>query len=168
MRDAYLETIDEALETHRDFLPGAPERPLVMDRLHAYSYFLEAMVPLLDRAECVEAYRAGLASVSCYLRNIRAEFVRSDVYAQLLRARVYASAVIPPDRDLAREEAAALADFQAVSADARLDGGFFFGSRAGVVLPHANPVSTAFAVQALEVWRAFEAGETNPCTQPPI
>jgi hypothetical protein len=27
--------------------------------------------------------------------------------------------------------------------------------------PHVNPVSTTFAIQALEMWRAFEAGESE-------
>jgi uncharacterized protein YyaL (SSP411 family) len=153
MRDAYLETVYEAIDTHRSFLPGTDERLRVMDRLHAYSYFLEALSPLLDRQECVEAYRAALANVSCYLRDIRPAFVRSDVYAQLLRARVYGAKVIPVDRELACDEASALAAFQAVSEDPRVDGGFYFGKRAGEIMPHANPVSTAFAIQAMEVWR---------------
>ena len=67
-----------------------------------------------------------------YLREIAPEFVRSDVYAQLLRAR---------GRDCG--EAAALAEFQAES------GAFLFGRRGGQLIPHENPVSTAFAVQAL-------------------
>jgi len=154
MRDAYLESIAEALRTHRDFLPGTGERLRIMDRLHAYSYFMEALSPLLDRAECVEAYREALRRVSCYLRDIRPDFVRSDVYAQLLRARIYAAGVIPLDRDFARDEAEALAGFQASTGDPRTDGGFFFGKRGGAIVPHANPVSTAFAIQALEVWRA--------------
>jgi hypothetical protein len=168
LRDAYLETISDALRGYREFLPGTAERLRVMDRLHAASYFLEALSPLLDRAECVEAYRFTMHSVARHLRDLAPEFARSDVYAQLLRARVYASRAIPVDLAAAREEAAALATFQAASPDPRVDGGFWFGRRGDEIIPHVNPVSTAFAVQALEVWRAFESGDPNPCLAPPV
>lgn len=168
LRDAYFETIDAAMCSHRNFLPGTAERLRVMDRLHAASYFLEALSPLLHRAECVEAYRFTMQSVSEYLRDLAPEFARSDVYAQLLRARVYGAGAIPVDFNAAREEAAALARFQAASPDPRIDGGFWFGRRGDEMIPHVNPVSTAFAVQALEVWRAFEMGEPNPCLAAPI
>jgi hypothetical protein len=168
LRAAYLETIEDALKTYRDFLPGTSERLRVMDRLHAYSYFLEALYPQLHRPECVEAYRFTMDRVSFYLRDLAPEFARSDVYAQLLRARVYAAGVIPVDGEKAREEAAALAQFQAASEDPRIEGGFFFGRRGEAFIPHINPVSATFAVQALEVWRAFESGDPDPCLQPPI
>jgi hypothetical protein len=54
-------------------------------------------------------------------------------------------------------EADALAEFQQASDDPRIDGGFAFGRRDGVVSPHINPVSTAFAMQALY--------PTKPCRQ---
>ena len=40
----------------------------------------------------------------------------------------------------------------------RIDGGFWFGRRAGAWLPYVNPVSAAFALQALDVWRIRLAG----------
>jgi hypothetical protein len=159
LRRAYLELLHI---NHRDFLPGTTERLRVMDRLHAACYFLEGLSPVLDRPECVEAYRCMMGRISGYLRDIAPDFARSDVYAQLLRARVCAASVIPLDRALAREEACALAGFQ------RPDGGFWFGRRDGQMIPHVNPVSTAFSIQALEVWRAFESGESNPCPYPTI
>ncbi len=172
LRDAYLEMLDQALQSYRDFLPGAADRLRVMDRLHAYSYFLEAMYPMLHRAECVDAYRFTLDAVSRYLRDIAPDFARSDVYAQLLRARVYGAKVVPVNLPAAREEAIALAGFQAHTDDPRTDGGFLFGRLHGSLVPHANPVSTAFAIQALEAWRAFEetteAGVEDPCRLPPI
>ena len=168
LREAFLETIDGALRTHREFLPNGLDRFSVMDRLHAYCYFLEALSPLLDRQDCVQAYRYALDAISNRLREIRPEFARSDVYAQLLRARVYGARAVPVDRAAAREEAAALAGFQAESDDVQIDGGFLFGRLAGVPIPHVNPVSTAFAVQALEVWLALEAGAAHPCAAPPI
>lgn len=166
MRDAYLEMIGQALLDHEDFLPGTADRLRVMDRLHAYCYFLEALWPLLDRPDCVAAYRTGLRKVSALLRHSENHLVRSDVYAQLLRARVYGAIVIPVDVPLARHEAQTLAGFQPVSDDPRIDGGFFFGIRNGEMQQHSNPVSTAFAMQALEVWRAFETGTMIPASAP--
>jgi hypothetical protein len=164
----YLDLIEAGIHTCRGFLAGANERPKIMDRLHAYSYFLEALSPLLDRTDCVNTYKNVLTEAARYLRELAPEFARSDVYAQVLRARVRASHVIPLDVEAAQEEAAALAEFQAHSDDARFDGGFIFGKRAGVMSPHVNPVSTAFAIQALEMWRAFRAGEYETCLQSPI
>jgi hypothetical protein len=166
--DAWLEMLEASLRTHRGFLPGSADRMRVMDRLHAYCYFLEALWPVLDRADCVEAYRYGIEAVSGHLREIAPQFVRSDVYAQLLRARVYGAKIIPVDQAAASEEAEALEGFQTFSEDQRIDGAWLFGRRDGKMVLHANPVSTAFAMQALEVWGAFEAGETDPCQQPPI
>jgi hypothetical protein len=158
----YLEVVEAGIRSCRGFLAGADERLKVMDRLHALLYFLEALSPMLDRADCVETYGDVLEAAVRHRRELESEFVRSDVYAQTLRARIRASHVIPMDIAAAHEEAAALAEFQADS------GGFIFGKRAGVLSPHVNPVSTAFAMQALEMWRAFEAGESETCLQPPI
>jgi hypothetical protein len=176
LRQDYLDLIESGMHTYRGFLAGANERLKIMDRLHAYSYFLEALSPLLDRADCVQTYRNVLNEAARYLRELAPEFARSDVYAQVLRARVRASQAIPLDVDAAREEASALirfqvgflADSQMESQDPRQDGGFLFGSRAGVLSPHVNPVSTTFAIQALEMWRGFEAGESQTCLQSPI
>jgi hypothetical protein len=164
----YLDVIDSGMHTCRGFLAGADERLKVMDRLHAYSYFLEALSPVLDRADCVKTYRFVLDEASGKLRELAPEFCRSDVYAQLLRARVRASHAIPVDTAAAAEEAAALAGFQVESGDPRFHGGFLFGRRGGTPSPHVNPVSTTFAIQALEMWRAFQAGDAEACLQPPI
>ena len=158
----YLDMIEAGIHSCGGFLAGADDRLKVMDRLHALLYFVEALSPLLDRSDCVETYRDVLEEAALRRRQLESEFARSDVYAQTLRARIRASHVIPVDIVAAREEAAALETFQAES------GGFFFGLRAGVVSPHVNPVSTAFAIQALEMWRAFEAGESETCLQSPI
>jgi hypothetical protein len=168
LRQAYLDVVESGIHTCRGFLAGADERLKIMDRLHAYSYFLEALSPLLDRADCVRTYCYVLTEASRYLRELAPDFVRSDVYAQVLRARVRASHVIPLDVDAAREEAAALVGFQSESDDPHFNGGFVFGKRGGEMSPHVNPVSTTFAIQALEMWRAFEAGESEQCLQSPI
>ena len=115
---------------------------------------------LFRSPECVKAYNQGLEAVSMLLNEIQATFARSDVYAQLLRARMYGGC------GAAASEAETLAAFQAVSDDPRGirgNGGFFFGRRDGKMSPHVNPVSTVFALQALEMWRQHEAGTKPPC-----
>ncbi len=168
LRENYLSVIEFGRQTCGTFLAGADERLKVMDRLHAYCYFLEALSPLLDRTEYVKTYGEVMAETAGALRSLAPQFVRSDVYAQLLRARIRASHVIPVDTTAAREEATALVGFQSDNADPRFDGGFIFGKRGGVLSPHVNPVSTTFAIQALEMWHAFEAGDTGTCLQAPI
>jgi hypothetical protein len=166
MCDAYFDMIGDALRTHRSFLPGASDPARVMDRLHAYCYFLEALTPLLDRAECADAYRYGIGEVSRYVRQIRATFVRSDVYAQLLRARLCGSGALAVDSASAAEEARWLEEFQADCDDGHVQGGFYFGFRDGRFIPHVNPVSTAFAAQALELWQACRSGSSMLCPSP--
>ncbi len=163
LREAYLEFADSALKLHSNFLPEAACRHGVMDRLHAYCYFLEGLLPRSERPECRKAFLECTASISKWVRDLKSEFIRSDVYAQLLRIRIYGAAFLPVDRDAAADEAEALASFQAVSEDRRTDGGFWFGRRAGAMLPHVNPVSTAFAIQALDLWRRFQAEDAPPC-----
>jgi hypothetical protein len=89
------------------------------------------------------------------LREIAPEFDRSDVYAQLLRMRLYAdrAGALPLDGAAAQFEAEKLAQFQSDG------GGFYFGRKAGVWLPYVNPVSSAFALQALELWDECRTGK---------
>ena len=162
LRTAWETSLSAALESHARFLPQETDeitRYGVMDRLHAYSYFLEALTAVLDRPECRSAYASALAAVERHLRRIAPVFVRSDVYAQLLRARLNGQEVVPLDVAAASAEADALRTFQCASDDPRIDGGFSFGRRDGVLSPHINPVSTAFAMQALEMWQ----GGTKLC-----
>ena len=142
-RGLYGSAREMALGNYRDFLPGHQERAGVMDRLHAFLYFLEGLLPAAGEARVDPVIAGGIADVARLLRDIAPEFARCDVYAQLLRLRLYA------DRggDAAANEAEALAGFQAA------DGGFYFGRKHGVWLPHVSPVATAFAIQALEMWR---------------
>ena len=58
-----------------------------MDRLHAYCYFLEA---LLFTADNREALASGIEHAGRLLREIAPSFERSDVNAQLLRVRLVA------------------------------------------------------------------------------
>ena len=169
--DEFIGLHEEALEgfltTHRAFLDGEPDRARIMDRLHAYCYFLEGLLPKARRPECAAALGEGIGRVGSLLREIAPVFERSDVCAQLLRIRLYAAALeaVPLDRELAQEEAAALPAFQFQDADRRAAGGFCFGRKEGASMPFVNPVSTVFSIQALEQWTEFEAGRFRPDVQ---
>ena len=160
----YGESIDPALANSAGFLPDAGGRLKTMDRLHAYLYFLEGLMPVVaDNAKARCALAGGIRQVSWLLHDIAPEFARADVYAQLLRIRILADAAgaEPLDRETAAAEARALAEFQAVSDDPRIDGGYWFGRKNGTYLPHVNPVSAAFAIEALDLWER-PAGATEP------
>ena len=152
---AYEWALERALGSEAEFLPGETDREKVMDRLHPYAYFLEGLLPILNRSDCAGAFRKGLQRLSEYLHEIAPLFVRSDVYAQLLRLRLYGESLadVPLDFGAAAHEAAHAAGFQAASDDRRLAGGFWFGRKGGEVLPFVNPVSTAFCLQALALWK---------------
>jgi hypothetical protein len=151
---AYERALDAALESDREFLPGDPVPDNVMDRLHAYSYFLEGLLPMVERGRHADVHRAGVKKLAAHLHEIAPRFARSDVYAQLLRARLFGEALGAGelDRETAALEVRTLAEFQLESEDPRLAGGFGFGRKAGQPMPFANPVSTAFGLQALALW----------------
>jgi hypothetical protein len=156
----YESALQAALENDREFLPGDADSELVMDRLHAYGYFLEGLLPVLDRPDCASAFRNGVDRAARYLREIAPVFARSDVYAQLLRARLMG--VFPLDRATARHEAEQAASFQSAS------GGFLFGRKQGVDMPFVNPVSTAFCAQALALWNDHASGRMPVAPQSQI
>jgi hypothetical protein len=146
-----------ALANHEEFLQNENDREKLMDRLHAYCYFLEALLYTSER----QALDWGVSRVARLLREIAPEFERSDVNAQLLRVRLGAHhlGLVPLDETAAREEAARTASFQALDAtDPRLRGGFWFGRKRSQTLPFSNPVSTAFCAQALALWGDHQAG----------
>ena len=151
---AYETTLQDALATEHDFLPGETDANKVMDRLHAYAYFLEGLLPVLDREDCSRALRNGIDRIAGYVGEIAPMFVRSDVYAQLLRLRLYGSVLgaIPLDQEAAAYEARQAAAFQRQSEDFRVSNGFFFGRKDGKLMPFVNPVSTALCAQALALW----------------
>jgi hypothetical protein len=164
----YQSMLAACLETHRSFLNAEPDREeppgreRTMDRLHAYAYFLEGLLPAADRDDVRAALADGLARASALRREIAPLFERSDVAAQLLRVRLIAHHLHALDlsEENAREEATRAASFQAPGdhPDVRLRGGFFFGSRHGELLPFSNPVSTAFCTQALQLWSHHQTG----------
>lgn len=155
-RANFESALELALADAPTFLPGTHDRLRVMDRLHAFSYFLEALIPVASVPRCGAALKEGIARLSEYLRSIRGEFARSDVHAQLLRVRLYTAraGVVRLNENEAAEEAAAIASFQYESGDPKMDGGFSFGRRNGADLPYANPVSTVFCLQAAAMWEA--------------
>lgn len=150
---SYERVLNDSLRTWRDFLPGHPDRAKVMDRLHAFSYFLEGLLPRAADPRCCLALHEGIDLAAGLTREIAPEFERSDVYAQILRVRLYAEAlgVLPLDRRAAEYEANRLREFESP------DGGFRFGRRGSEWLPYANPVSTAFAMQALAMFSGAPA-----------
>jgi hypothetical protein len=155
-RNLYEGLREESLRTALDFLPGHADRRKVVDRLHAYLYFLEGLLPMPDAA-----LDEGIQRVGGFLRELAREFERSDVYAQLLRVRVYAASIgaVPLDRAAAEWEAERLLEFSTQAEDQRIDGGFYFGRTAGNWEPYINPVSAAFALQALALWNG--AGQAH-------
>ncbi len=154
-------SLASALRTHESFLPGDADPNRVMDRLHPYLYFLEALLFVAGREECTRVLVSGIDRVAALLRKISPQFERSDVCAQLLRVRLVAHHLnaVSLDETAAAEEAGRVAGYQARFDDTRLDGGFWFGRRHGEILPYMNPVSTAFSLQALALWEQHRAGE---------
>jgi len=165
--DAFRELYDQALHrhlgAHAGFLDQEQNPERVMDRLHAYCYFLEALLPRAGEAGPSQALESGIERVGRLLREIRPRFERSDVYAQLLRVRLYSAATgaVALDTEQAQEEASAIEGFQFDDPDPRVAGGFSFGRRAGVLAPFVNPVSTIFAVQALRMWAEHLGGRLH-------
>lgn len=149
-RDWYDDVLETALATHISFLPGEDNAQRIMDRLHAYLYFMEGMLPAAAREECVEAYRLGLSNAASLLRKIGPAFRRSDVCAQILRTRLHCG--LPIDRVAAEEEAAWCLGYQYADGDARHRNGFSFGSNGHGLMPFVNPVSAAFCMQAIDEW----------------
>jgi hypothetical protein len=160
----YEAALADFLPSHASFLEAEPDTERVMDRLHAYCYFLEGLLPRAARPDCAAALQDGIRRVRRLLEEISARFERSDVCAQLLRIRLYAAAlgVAPLDRPAAEDEAARILGFQYHDPAQSLDGAFCFGRRGGKLTPFANPVSTAFCVQALEMWSQYQNGTFRP------
>ena len=146
---------------YREFLPGHPERHKVMDRLHAFCYFLEGLLPRADDdRRCAAALRDGIARAAHALRDIAPRVralrrVRAVAARAAVRRLAGSGAARLGYRGAASAEATA--GFQASAVDPRIDGGFWFGRKDGEWLPFVNPVSTAFAGQALELWEASAA-----------
>lgn len=160
----YEKALSRALRTSSRFFEHEPQPGRIMDRLHAFGYFLEALLPRAGRPEVRQALEDGIARAAAHLRAVRGGFERSDAVAQLLRVRLWADQLgaVPLDEDAAAEEAAWTASHQMTSEEARLDGGFNFGRRDGKPTNFSNPVSTAFSMQALALWQDHLEGRPLP------
>ncbi len=160
LASAFERMLSYSLATHLSFLPGTPHDTEVMDRLHAYAYFLEGLLPAATLPEHAAALREGIGRVAYHLRRLEGQFARCDVYAQLLRLRLFADAegVIALDEAAADYEAGVIRDFQANGNDRPTTGGFWFGRKYGDLLPFSNPVTTAFSLQALALWQEYQDG----------
>jgi hypothetical protein len=153
-----------ALATHESFLKDEPNREKLMDRLHAYCYFLEALLQAIEHEEARRALAWGIERTGALLREIGPEFERSDVNAQLLRVRLFShhTGVVSLNTASAEEEAARTAEFQEMKcSNERVAGGFWFGRKGSAMLPFSNPVSTAFCAQALALWDDHTKGCWN-------
>ena len=157
----YRSVLAASLHSYQSFLPGPVEETAVMDRLHAYAYFLEGMLPVMKEPACQAALRVGIPTLARYAREVAPRFLRSDVLAQLLRMRIFAarSGVVAMDIEAARHEASHIREFQSNDDNPRLKGGFWFGRKEGKMLPFMNPVSTVFCYQALDMWERYQGGE---------
>jgi hypothetical protein len=166
----YERLLENALRSYSGFLPGHSDPLKVVDRLHAFLYFLEGMLPKAgepagspeNAKRCRAALCDGIRRVAYHVDRTASQFERSDVYAQLLRIRLIADwmGIVPLDKAAAQREVSTLAGFQVVSDDRRIDGGFYFGRKGAAWLPYVNPVSTAFAAQALELWLRHSTGQS--------
>ncbi len=90
-RTGYDRMLAYALDTHASFLPGDARPEKVMDRLHAYGYFLEGLIPVLERPECAAAMAAGIDRVALLLRELA-----PVSYAPMFMRSCFAPAFTPP------------------------------------------------------------------------
>jgi hypothetical protein len=149
------------LKTHEGFVRGDDNPENIMDRLHAYCYFLEGLLPVAtEDMKASHALQHGVLDVENFMREVTASYQRCDVVAQLLRLRLYADRIGIMELDFAEaeKEALALEQFQHQSTDPKIDGGFAFARRRGELTPHVNPATTAVAIQALAMWEQAEDG----------
>ena len=159
LRPHYDRLLEDSLRSYGSFLPGHPDPLKIVDRLHPFLYFLEGLLPVGGNPRAAAALCDGIRRTAELLRQLAPQFERADVYAQLLRIRIYAAnaGAAPLDRPAAEWEAAQLRSFQVESPDPRIDGGFYFGRKDGQWIPHVSPVPTAFAIQALAMWETGQA-----------
>jgi hypothetical protein len=149
------------LKTHEGFVRGDDDPENIMDRLHAYCYFLEGLLPVAaEHMAASHALQHGVLDVENLMKQVTAKYQRCDVVAQLLRLRLYSDRIGIMELDLpqAEKEVLLLEQFQHQSTDPRTDGGFAVARRNGQLAPQVSPASTAVAIQALAMWEQAEDG----------
>ncbi len=150
-----------SLKRHEGFLPGDEDPEAIMDRMHAYCYFLEGLLPVAaEDMAASQALQHGILRVENLMDDLSRDYERCDVVAQTLRLRLYADRMGMMELDFPRaeSEAAALEGFQLQSTDPNVDGGFAYARRGGQLTPELSPSTTAFAIQALNMWEQAEEG----------
>lgn len=160
--------LEWCLRQHELFLGATNEPDRLADRLHAYCYFLEGLLPFLEkRFDCGLVIQSGLNRVEILQEEVRPALERCDVIAQTLRLRLLCDykGLVELDASAASREAESLPGFQFRTEDRRTNGAFAFGRRGGQLVCHANPVSTMFALQALRMWREYQNGELRTTWQ---
>lgn len=157
----YDSMLNRCLQSHASFLPGSEDDGWVMDRLHAYAYFLEGLLPEIEKPAGRRALHQGILRLDAYAKKIPPKFLRSDVLAQLLRVQLFADqeGVLPVNLPAVKAEVAEIGQFQSHDIDSALNGGFWFGKKDGKIEPFMNPVSTVFCFQALDMWERYQAGQ---------
>lgn len=150
-----------SVKRHEGFLSAEDDPEVVMDRMHAYCYFLEGLLPAAaEDMTASQALQYGILRVENLLEDLTPDYQRCDVVAQLLRLRFYADrmGLMELDYPQAESEAVLLEDYQVQSTDPKVDGGFAFARRKGQPTPEVSPATTAFAIQALGMWEQAEEG----------
>jgi hypothetical protein len=106
-----------SLAAHEGFLYAERDREKQMDRLHAYCYFLEGLLPAVERDPARGALANGIGVATLLFHKTAPEFERSDVSAQLLRLRIIAHhrGVLELDEQAAQDEVRRIQSFQALA-----------------------------------------------------
>lgn len=142
------------IEAPEAFLSGLSPSELA-DRLHPACYYLEGLLGTDGWRQMENDIRTVSDAMALSCNSLE----RSDVLAQLLRLRLCCFDYgLPLDEQQARRELSRLLCYQVASDDVRTDGGFYFARSGGAMLPHVNPCSTAFALQAMQMWQEHCAG----------
>ncbi len=157
-REPYERVLEYSLGACGDFLPGHAERPKVMDRLHAFLYFLEGLLPSAQEPRVAAAIRDGIpprrASPARDCAGVRA-------LRRLRPVAAHAPLCRPGRRPAAGRRRRAIRGGKTGANSRPSGGGFYFGRKAGAWLPYVNPVSSAFALQALELWDECRTGKAR-------
>jgi hypothetical protein len=144
----FEEILAFSLKRFAETLDNEQDRPKQMDRLHAWSYFLEGLQPVRERPEVARVLSSALDRGETLLEELASGFLRSDACSQLLRIRLLLGG------KASAEQLSRIESFQFLEDNPRVKGAFSFGRRDGSMAPHANPVSTVFAIQALSMAQA--------------
>jgi len=160
----FARTLQFALDDAAVFPLREPQRERMMDRLHAYCYYLEGLLGAARDPGAAGALARGIDRAAALFAQLSPDVERCDVSAQLLRLRVFAAAlgIARMNESAAQAEAARISQYQIADTDPRSDGGFCFGRKGDEFLPHINPATTIFCLQALEFWRRYREGTFDP------